>query len=157
MAALLAIGLAASASRAHGQTPPRVQTEFAGVGVTGLSSSNGGDAGLSLFAGFAISKIYFNVATNIFNSNGTSSATNDYQLGWLVLHSTDPNLPNRVGFGVTGGYWAAEGGGSPLVALNGFVAPIKWKVTNHLMVGYIFPKNGGEAVFIYRYGLGWVF
>lgn len=159
--ALLAIAVAATTKGAlaqtQGTTPERIQTQFVGVGATGLNSSCCSDVGLSLFAGLAYNRIYFNIATNIFSSNGTSSATNDYNVGYLFMHVTDPKMPNRVGFGITGGYWAAEGGGSPIVSLNGFAAPSKWKVTNHLDVGFIFPKNGGEGVFLYRYGLGYVF
>ena len=133
-------------------------TNWFGVGFTSLSSDGNSSTGYNLTGGVAFKKIYFNVASNIFSETGTTSVSNDYQLGYLFMHrQTSGSKGGQTAMGITGGLWhPQEGDMSPLAAFNMIGALGKTsRLLGHVMGGMIFAE--GNQLMAFRISLGMTF
>jgi hypothetical protein len=159
-AASLSLAPANAAAQAPAPAPaPTLPTNWFGLGFTSLSFDGGSSSGYNLTGGVAFKKIYFNVATNIFSEAGSTTANNDYQLGYLFMHRQTPGSKGgQTAMGITGGLWhPQEGDMSPLAAFNMIGALGKTsRLVGHVMGGLIFPE-GGDQVMAFRVSIGMTF
>ena len=132
-------------------------SQWIGAGATQLSANGASSTGFNGAFGLGYKKLYFNVATNIFSEAGSTTANNDYQLGYLFIHrQTLGSKGGATGIGITGGLWhPQEGDMSPMAALNMFGALGKTsRFVGHIMLGQVFPEVG-DPVMAFRVGLGY--
>jgi hypothetical protein len=117
-------------------------SQWIGAGVIQLSANGATSTGYSGNFGMGYKKLYVTVATNIFSEAGSTTANNDYQVGYLFIHRQTPGSKGgATGIGITGGLWhPQEGDMSPMAALNMFGALGKTsRFVGHIMLGQIFP------------------